>query len=147
MSRAVLPAAVVLWGGATLLLSQLRWFARPRLVDRLRPYAPHTVESGGGLLSLESFRDVLGPIARTAGARLARLFGVSEELAMRLQRIHSPLDATAFRMRQVGWATAAFGAAALAAVGLRPSPGTSVGCGPGSVTVSRRSRRSANGRA
>lgn len=122
MSRFVLPAAVIGWAGATLLLSQLRWFARPRLVDRLRPYAAQTADSPGGLLSLESFRDVLGPIVKTAGARLARLFGVSEELSLRLQRIHSPLDATAFRMRQVGWATATFSGAALAAVGLRPSP-------------------------
>jgi Flp pilus assembly protein TadB len=78
------------------------------------------------LLSLESFRDVLGPVARAAGARLARLFGVSEELSLRLQRIHSPLDATEFRMRQVGWATAAFGAGALAAGALRPSPAAAV---------------------
>ncbi|MEY2475798.1 MAG: tight adherence protein [Actinomycetota bacterium] len=126
MSRAVVPAAVVLWTGATLLLSQLRWFARPQLVDRLRPYVPQAAESSGGLLSLESFRDVLGPVARAAGARLARLFGVSEELSLRLQRIHSPLDATEFRMRQVGWATGAFGGGALAAVALRPSPAAAV---------------------
>ena len=122
MSRAVVPAAVVLWVGATLLLSQLRWFARPPLVDRLRPFAPQAAETSGGLLSLESFRDVLGPIARVAGARLARLFGVSEELSMRLQRIHSPMDPTEFRMRQVGWATAAFGGGGLAAVAIRPAP-------------------------
>ena len=120
--RAVVPAAVVLWAGATLLLSQLRWFARPPLVERLRPYAPETAGSSGGLLALGSFREVLGPLVGAAGARLARLFGVSDELTLRLQRIHSPLDATAFRMRQVGWATAAFGAGGLVAVGIRPAP-------------------------
>ncbi len=127
MTRAVVPAAVALWAGATLLLSQLRWFARPPLVERLRPYAPQTAGSSGGLLTLGSFREVLGPVVGAAGARLARLFGVSEELTLRLQRIHSPLDATAFRMRQVGWATAAFGGGALVAVGVRPAPAAALG--------------------
>jgi Flp pilus assembly protein TadB len=64
------------------------------------------------------------------GARLARLFGVSDELSMRLQRIHSPLDSTEFRMRQVGWATAAFGLGALAALALRPAPAAALAlCG------------------
>jgi Flp pilus assembly protein TadB len=121
MTRVVVPAAVVVWCGATLALSQLRWFARPRLVDRLRPYGPVRAGAGDGVLSLESFRDVLGPMARAGGARLARLFGVSEELALRLQRVQSPLDVTAFRLRQVGWATASFGAGALLALAARPA--------------------------
>ena len=33
-------AASALWAGTTLVLSQLRWFSRPPLVDRLRPYSP-----------------------------------------------------------------------------------------------------------
>ncbi|MDT7548848.1 MAG: tight adherence protein [Actinomycetota bacterium] len=121
MTRVLLPAAVVMWCGATLVLSQLRWFSRPHLVERLRPYTPG---QGGpastGVLSVESFRDVLGPLARGAGTRLARLFGVSEELSLRLKRIHSPLDVTEFRLRQIGWATAAFGAGAFLVLGLRP---------------------------
>ena len=121
MSRVVLPAAIALWAGATLLLSQLRWFARPRLHDRLRPYAaggPDTAPTG--LLSMESFREVLAPVARAVGTRVAGLFGVSEELALRLARIHAPLDATEFRLRQVGWATAGFGAGGLLALAIRP---------------------------
>jgi tight adherence protein C len=119
--RIVGPAAVVLWCGATLLLSQLRWFARTGLTERLRPYAggQHDV-APPGVLSVESFRDVLGPLARSAGTRVARLFGVSEELALRLRRIHAPLDATEFRLRQVGWATAAFGVGALMLLATRP---------------------------
>ena len=61
------------------------------------------------LLSVESFRDVIGPLARSVGERLARAFGVSEDLEVRLERIHAAFDATAFRVRQVGWAAAAFG--------------------------------------
>jgi tight adherence protein C len=120
VTRALLPAALVLWCGATLLLSQLRWFARPPLTERLRPYASMTATSSPRGLSLESCRDGLGPMARTIGTRVSRMFGISEELGMRLERIHSPLDATAFRLRQVGWATAAFGAGAVVTVGLRP---------------------------
>jgi tight adherence protein C len=35
---------------------------------------------------------------------VARLVGVTEALAVRLERIGSPLDVTAFRVRQLGWA-------------------------------------------
>src|SRR5206468_2118041 len=39
-ARSLLLAAGALWVGATLLLSELRWFARVPLADRLRPYGP-----------------------------------------------------------------------------------------------------------
>jgi tight adherence protein C len=121
-------SGLVLWVGTTLLLSQLRWFSRPPLVQRLRPYSPGGMAGPdhGGVLSVESFRDVVGPLSRRVGERLARLFGVSEELAVRLERVHSPLDVTAFRVRQVGWSVAAVGLGALVAVALRPSPAVAV---------------------
>lgn len=116
-------SGIVLWAGATLLLSQLRWFSRPALVQRLRPYSPGGMAGPdrSGMLSVESFREVVGPVSRRVGERLARLFGVSEELAVRLERIHSPLDVTAFRVRQVGWSVAAVGTAALVSLAARPS--------------------------
>jgi Flp pilus assembly protein TadB len=113
----------VLWAGATLVLSELRWFSRRPLTDRLRPYAPGGIGVGtgpGGLLSAASFREVLAPVAQRSGARIAGLFGVNEELADRLQRIHAPLDVTAFRVRQAGWTGAGFAAGALLAAGTRP---------------------------
>lgn len=121
--RLAVLAAFPLWVGVTLLLSELRWFARPPLAQRLRPYVPGGLADGArgsGLLSTESFRDVVGPLSRSVGERLAKLFGVSEELAVRLDRIHSPLDVTAFRVRQVGRMTAAMGVAGLVVLATRP---------------------------
>ena len=122
--RLFVLSGLVLWVGVTLLLSQLRWFSRPALVQRLRPYSPGGMAGPehGGLLSVESFREVIGPVSRRIGERMARLFGVSEELAVRLERVHSPLDVTAFRVRQVGWSVAAVGISALVSAALRPSP-------------------------
>jgi len=114
-----------LWAGATLLLSRVRWFARPPLVERLRPYSPTGMarpSRRGAILSVESFRDVVRPLSRTLGERVGRLFGVSEELGIRLERVHSTDDVTAFRVRQVGWSMAGFGAGTLLTVALRPPP-------------------------
>jgi len=118
-------SGLVLWAGVTLLLSQLRWFSRPALVQRLRPYSPGGMAGPdrSGLLSVESFREVVGPVSRRVGERLARVFGVSEELDVRLRRVHSPLDVTAFRVRQLGWSVAAVAVALLLSVAARPAPG------------------------
>jgi Flp pilus assembly protein TadB len=119
----VLPF-LLCWAGSTLLLSRLRWFSRPALTERLRPY------SRGGMalsirpsvLSVESFREVVGPLSRVIGERVARLFGVQEELALRLERVHSPLDVTAFRVRQLGWSVAAIGVSGLVVAATTPPP-------------------------
>ena len=39
---------------------------------------------------------------------------------MRLERVHSPLDVTAFRLRQLGWVVAALGLALVGVVAVRP---------------------------
>lgn len=121
--RLFVLSGLVLWVGVTLLLSQMRWFSRPAMVQRLRPYSPGGMAGPehSGLLSVESFREVVGPVSRRVGERLARLFGVSEELAVRLERVHSPLDVTAFRVRQLGWSVAAVGMATLVSLAARPS--------------------------
>jgi hypothetical protein len=120
--RLAIAGAFSLWAGTTLVLSEFRWFARPPLAQRLRPYVPGGLAGTGrtGLLSMESFRDVVGPLSRSIGERLARLFGVSEELAVKLDRLHSPLDVTAFRVRQIGRMTAALGVAGLIGLAARP---------------------------
>jgi len=120
--KLVLVATVTLWVGATLLLSQARWFSRPSLADRLRPYAASSSRDGSGaagMLSVASFRDVVGPLSQAGGERLARVLGVNEEIGLRLERIHADVDATAFRVRQIGCTAAAFAVGLFAAVVVR----------------------------
>ncbi len=120
--RLAVLSGLVLSVGNILLLSQLRWFSRPSLVERLRPYGPGGLapRAHRPLVSVESFREVIGPLSRVVGERFARALGVSEDLARRLERIHSPLDPTAFRIRQLGWSTAGFALGGVATVGMQP---------------------------
>lgn len=106
-------SGVVLWAGAALVLSTVRWFARVPLSVRLAPYLLDASE-----VPDRSFHDLLEPI----GARMAAAFGVSEALALRLERIHSPFDVATFRVRQVGWAVAGLGFAGVVVGLLRPAP-------------------------
>jgi tight adherence protein C len=115
---------LVLWAGLTLVLGELRWFQRASLVDRLRPYT-HGGLAGPArprLLSAESFGEVVGPVARGVGEAVAGFFGVNEQLALRLERVHSPLDVTGFRIRQLGRAVAGLAVGALAAAAVQPPP-------------------------
>jgi tight adherence protein C len=118
----LLGAGVLLWVGLTLLLSEVRWFSRRPLAVRLGPYVPGGMGTRGraGLLSVESFREAVGPLAKGLGSQFSRLFGVSEDLDRRLRRIHADLDVTEFRVRQIGWSLAGLGAGALFAVAVRP---------------------------
>ncbi len=109
------------WVGAALLMGEVRWFQRVSLERRFAPYLPGTkareVEAGGAAASVRAF---LSPISQSLGARAANLFGVSEELALRLERIHSPIDVGAFRLRQLAWTMASFVAGALLVAAVHP---------------------------
>lgn len=96
--------------GTTLVLSERRWFMRRPLDERIQPYVPGGWQRSRrqGLLSAETFRDVVRPLAIAIGSTLGQLFGVREDLARRLTRIHSPLDATALRVKQLSWAGGTF---------------------------------------
>jgi tight adherence protein C len=106
MNALALFVGSCLFAGASLLLSELRWFRRRTLVERVAPYVPggRAAPRGSSWLTADSFRQVVGPLARSVGESVARAFGVTEALARRLERVHSPLDVTAFRVRQLGWA-------------------------------------------
>lgn len=124
MSRTGLIAAALAWSGLALTFAELRWFRRRTLAERLRRYAP--VHVGGTVrpatLSVSSFRDVVGPLVSSASERFLSLLGVNEELSIKLQRLHAPLDVTAFRLRQVGWAATALAAAVVVAMVFTPAP-------------------------
>ena len=126
--RAVVAAGFVMWVGATLVLSELRWFARAPLVERLRPYAPGGMgrPSRSGVLSVASFHQALAPVAVVVGRRIARFVGVGEDLAVRLGRIHAPVGVADFRVRQLGFALIGFGVGAVLSATLRPPPAMSV---------------------
>ncbi len=112
--------AVIMFVGLALLLSELRWYRRSKLTERLAPYAPHmSPAKGTTFLSAASFAEVVVPLSKFVGERIAKIFGVSEELSIRLTRIHSPLDVNTFRVRQVGWASAVFMLGTISAVALR----------------------------
>ncbi len=122
MTPVVLASGLALWCGLTLLFSELRWFSRRPLVERLGPYLPGRMgaRSRAGLLSVDSFRDAIGPLAASLGSQFSRLFGVHEDLDRRLRRVHAGVDVTEFRVRQIGWSLAALGAGSLLVVAARP---------------------------
>lgn len=115
MERSSFVWGLVLWVGATMLLSCVGWFRVPPLVERLRPYSPGGLDRAhrSGALSAESLVDVIGPLVAALGNRVARLFGVNDELSVRLDRSGSDLDVNGFRLRQAAWA---FGAAVAVSV-------------------------------
>lgn len=104
MTRIFAAAAILLFVGCTLLLSELRFFRSRTLANRVSPYLPGgTTRKSQELLSLETFGELLRPLAESFGTVIARTFGVSEELPRRLRRVHWEIDASGFRVRQIGW--------------------------------------------
>ncbi|MFP5255658.1 MAG: type II secretion system F family protein [Acidimicrobiia bacterium] len=114
--------AVLLAAGTVLVLGDLRWFRRRPLVDRLGPYSPGgQATTGAGTTALgRSWRAVLGPWARQVGGQLASFLGVEEDLSVRLRRLHAPVDATTFRLRQLGWALGGLVGGSVVAAAARP---------------------------
>jgi tight adherence protein C len=110
MTRVIIAATLGMWVGLTLLLSSTAWGRRISLAERLRPHAPgNPTRRSAGLLSAESALQSFGPLASMIGTRVASVFGVHEDLEIRLRRVHSPLDAAEFRLRQIGVTAAVLG--------------------------------------
>lgn len=122
--RVLLASGVAAWLGTTLVLSSLRTLNRPRLADRLAPYRAvgTSRRMRSPTLSLDSLRDVLGPVCSQAGERVSRMLGVGDDLSTRLERVHSPVAATDFRIRQAAWVLAWLCLGALATLATGPPP-------------------------
>ncbi|MCB0991211.1 MAG: type II secretion system F family protein [Acidimicrobiales bacterium] len=133
MSRLAVLSTLVLWAGTTMALSHLRWFRRLPLAERLRPFETGGARSSRPLATSRSLDEVITPLANTLGERLSRGFGVSEELALRLERVHSHHDTTSFRTRQLTMSLVGLAAAVLVLLAVRPpGPVALAGllCGP-----------------
>lgn len=118
MIRVLVGLGLLVWIGATLALSEVRWFARPRLSERLAPFqtgrSPRRPPRE--FASVRSLTELLAPLARQVGDRFASFVGVGEELALRLERVHSPDNASRFRLRQLGASALGLGIGVLASV-------------------------------
>jgi tight adherence protein C len=124
--RLALVSGLMSWAGTTLLLNEVRWFRRRSLAARLGPYLPGAAPAVGrraGVLSVGSLRELIGPLASSFGGAVARLAGIDEPLAARLERLHADADPTAFRVRQLGWSGIGLALGAATATVLRlPAP-------------------------
>ena len=119
MIRLIAAATILFFIGAVLLMSEMRFFRTRTLTSRVSPYLPGgSLKRRQELLSLESFGELLRPLAESIGSITARVFGVSEELPRRLRRVHWEIDSAGFRLRQVGWAIGALAFVLLVSVGL-----------------------------
>jgi tight adherence protein C len=117
-TRIVILAALVGGLGAALVLSNLRWFRRTSLTDRLLPFS-------GGSHALDQSRrqspiHVALPAITDLAERVGHLFGVEDALNTRLQRAGWSMEATTFHLKQTGWAAAGLGLALVMLAAIRP---------------------------
>ncbi len=72
--------------------------------------------------ALHTLADRAGAI----GAHVARALGVRDDLTTRLERVHSPLDAPAIRLRQLGWCIGGLALGLLIAAAVGATTGVAV---------------------
>jgi tight adherence protein C len=117
--RIVILAAIVGGVGAALLLTNIRWFRRISLTERLLPFAGNTAVTHKRPSQLSPITAAMPTISRVA-ERLAGLFGIEETLSIRLLRARWEIDAPTFRLKQASWAAAALGFALIMLAAVRP---------------------------
>jgi tight adherence protein C len=102
-----------------LLFSNIRWFKRTSLTERLSPFV-------GGAHALDRSQaarspfDAALPAITNVGERIGSFFGVEDTLETRIRRAGWRLEPSAFRMKQAGWAAAGLGAALVLLTAVRP---------------------------
>lgn len=120
-------AAFTIWSllavGGALLLDGAPWFRRTPITRRLAPYARRsTVGGAGNGRRSASLQQVIAPWLEQVGARAGRIVGVTQDLAIRLERAGRTVDPAAFRVTQFTRALVALLASAGAVVALGPPP-------------------------
>ena len=121
VSRLLLICALVAWAGAALVVADTRWAHRTPLSRRL------AIFHGGRPADDEPTptRRVV-EWASVIGGRVTRLLGIDDDLAVRLERVHSDADPSGVRLQQVGWTIAGLAAGIALAALASPPPGLGV---------------------
>ncbi len=107
---------LVVWAGMTLALAETRWARRMSIARRLTTGGPRDTDT----------TQLLADRAGAIGIQVARALGVRDDLETRLERVHSPLDVTAVRLRQVGWCVAGLALGLLIAAAVGATTGVAV---------------------
>jgi Flp pilus assembly protein TadB len=119
----VTVAAITGWAGGVLVLGERRWFRRAPLRERLAPYLPGARGTGVAPPGSAAILVALAAsLAKQLGSRLGAAVGVKEDLAVRLERVHSTWDAGVWRLRQIASSSAALVVASMVVVALRAPP-------------------------
>ncbi len=108
-----LVIGIMAWCGSALALSSLRVVRRPTPRARLAPYLRPLPAADPVAL-----RRRLAPLGLLVGDHLSRALRATEPLERRLRRIHHPLDAGAFRFRQLSHAVGALAVAGVVAAAI-----------------------------
>jgi Flp pilus assembly protein TadB len=117
MNRLIVVCGLVVWAGAALVLAETRWAQRAPLSRRLA-----TFHGGRPSDNEPAPTRRLADWAGTVGARVTRLLGVDDDLAIRLERVHSEADPSAVRLQQVGWTIAGLAAGIILSALAGPPP-------------------------
>jgi Flp pilus assembly protein TadB len=117
--RLVVLAALCGGTGTSLLLSNVRWFHRTSLSNRLLPFTGGTHVRDERVVG-QSALAITAPIISRSAEQISRIFGVQEPLATRLERAGWKTDSTTFRLKQAGWAGAGLAIALLLLTALHP---------------------------
>lgn len=126
--RPTVLSAAACWAGWSLLLADRPWAARPPLVDRLDPYLPGSwsrPRRAPGRPTAMPFQSLVASLARAISTASERVTG--QDLARRLERIHSTRSSSDVRTQQAVAALAAFTLGALGATAAGTSALTAVG--------------------
>ncbi len=108
---------LAVWAGAVLVLADTRWAQRAPLSRRLATFH-------GGRPSDDEPTPTrrIAEWAGAVGTRVTRLLGVDDDLAIRLEHVHSEADPSGVRLQQVGWTIAGLAAGIVLAALASPPP-------------------------